>query len=397
VLQKTKLTNLLLLSSISIVLTVGTPQKAYGQNSPEPMPPSVRSPNAATPQPTPAAPEKSAPTRSSTRKSRHQRKGAVTIAFVGDVHFEQPIRAILNADPAEVFATVAPQLHRADLAIANLETAITTGGSPEPKRYAFRAPATAFVALREAGFSVVTMANNHGVDFGLVGLQDTLAAAALEQFRVIGIGEDAVHAYASFNVTIRGEHIAFLAATQVLDGELRQRWTATDTNPGLASAKPEFLQRFLRGVHRARAVSDTVIVYLHWGTELVSCPTESQRLLASELVKAGADIIVGSHAHVLLGRGFLDNTFVDYGLGNFAFYARPGRASRTGILTVTAQGHKILKNIWTPAVIVGGLPHPLIGTAAAAASQAADELRLCTNLSAQPVYRAKPRKRLARR
>ena len=82
-------------------------------------------------------------------------------------------------------------------------------------------------------------------------------------------------------------------------------------------------------VRAARLVSDTVVVYLHWGIEGHTCPSSDQRALAQALVLAGADVVVGSHAHRLLGGGRLGSAFVDYGLGNFAFYARRfGRADR---------------------------------------------------------------------
>jgi poly-gamma-glutamate synthesis protein (capsule biosynthesis protein) len=185
-------------------------------------------------------------------------------------------------------------------------------------------------------------------------------------------------------VLIRGERISFLAATQVLDIRLRRTWTATDAKPGIASAKMPALQRLLAAIRKARAISDTVVVYLHWGTELVSCPTDAQKILARQLVRAGADIVVGSHAHVLLGRGYLGRAYVDYGLGNFVFYARGGAAAQTGILMLTARGRDTTAVSWTPAMIANGIPHPLYGIRAARATAAAERLRSCTDLAANP-------------
>ena len=105
---------------------------------------------------------------------RPQPAAEITLAFAGDVHFEGRVSTRLETDPATALGPVATELSRADLAMVNLETAIADGGTPEPKEFYFRAPATAFTALRAAGVDVTTMANNHGADFGRPGL-DRLA------------------------------------------------------------------------------------------------------------------------------------------------------------------------------------------------------------------------------
>ena len=115
---------------------------------------------------------------------------SVTLAFAGDVHFEGILRGKLAADPAAVLAPIAPILRRADIAMVNLETAITQRGTPQAKIYTFRAPPTALDALAAAGVDVANEANNHGIDFGPVGLIDTLAARAQsKRVAVIGIGQ----------------------------------------------------------------------------------------------------------------------------------------------------------------------------------------------------------------
>ena len=94
-----------------------------------------------------------------------------------------------------------------------------------------------------------------------------------------------------------------------------------------------------------------MIVYLHWGTELQDCPNPLQEPLAQLLVKAGADIVVGTHAHVLLGGGYLGSAYVDYGLGNFAFYDNSPPENASGSLVITATGRHIDSVRWRPAVI----------------------------------------------
>ncbi len=331
---------------------------------------------------TPASSQTS-PTRAAETSSPPPPPTTISIAFGGDVHFEGMLGSRLAADPDTALGPVASILSSADLAMVNLETAITTRGTPEPKGFTFRAPTTAFQALRAAGVDVTTMANNHGMDFGLVGLQDSVAAIKASGFPVVGIGLDDAHAYAPHYATVKGVRVGFVGATQVLDDPLIPKWTAGPGKPGLASAKE--VDRTVRAVQEARRNADVVVVYLHYGTETVNCPTDRQQSIATTLAAAGADVIVGSHAHVLLGAGFMGRTYVDYGLGNFAFYSSgSGPNTQSGVLVVKVQPHKVVRAGWVPAHIEGGVPIPLQGSAVAPALANWDSLRGCTHLSATP-------------
>ncbi|GIH90907.1 CapA family protein [Planobispora siamensis] len=306
-----------------------------------------------------------------------------TISFGGDVHFEGVLRSRLDANPRTALGPIAKVLRKADLAMVNLETAITTGGTPAPgKQYTFRAPASALTALKAAGVDVASLANNHGMDYMQSGLADSLAAIKRSKFPVVGVGKNEAEAYKPWRTTVNGNRVAIIGATQVLDAEFISSWTASGSKGGLASAKNE--ARLVQEVRKARRTSDTVIVHLHWGTELQKCPNEAQRGLAPKLVAAGADVVVGGHAHILLGGGYLRNAYVNYGLGNFVFYNWGPDTGRTGVLTLTIEGRKVIKDQWTPAVIQGGVPIPLTGTNRQQALTNWKALRGCTGLAAKP-------------
>ncbi|HYY80165.1 MAG TPA: CapA family protein [Actinomycetes bacterium] len=345
-----------------------------------PSAPAGSRPTAATATSPTRAPATTAPARAG---STHDPTGAaVTLAFGGDVHFEGVLAGRLASDPATAVGPVAAVLRRADLAMVNLETAVTTRGSPAGKQFTFRVPGAAFAALQAAGVDVATMANNHGMDFGVTGLRDSLDAARAAGFPVAGIGRDAAEAFRPRRFTVHGQRIAVLAATQVLDASLAAAWSAGDGKPGLASAYDE--GRLLAAVRAARATADTVVVDLHWGKELASCPIDRQRALAPRLVAAGADVVVGSHAHVLLGAGWLHGAYVDYGLGNFVFYSGGGVTAQSGVLLLTVRGRAVTRDRWVPATISGGIPLPLRGAAAEGAVARWRALRGCTGLAAGP-------------
>jgi poly-gamma-glutamate synthesis protein (capsule biosynthesis protein) len=308
----------------------------------------------------------------------------VTLAFGGDVHFDGALRAKLLADPNTVLAPIAPTLSAADVAVVNLETAITEGGTIQTKEFNFRAPASALDALKAAGIDAASMANNHGMDFGVDGLADTLAAKQAKQFGVIGIGNNAAEAYAPYKVEVKGQRISVIAATDVLDSQYYESWTSTETKPGLASAKEEFggQGRLIAAVQQARADSDTVAVILHWGVSKQDCPSPRQKALARILVDAGADIVVGGHAHHVQGAGRLGAAVVAYGLGNFVFYNESGEYGRSGVLKVTATGHSIDSSEWIPARIHGGVATPTApGPETDEAIAHMNNARACTDLT----------------
>ena len=302
----------------------------------------------------------------------------VTFAFAGDIHFEGVLRRKLASDPVGLLEPVRPVLASADLTVANLETAVTERGVRADKQFNFRAPANGFRALRAAGVDVVTLANNHGLDYGVEGLEDTLTAAKAARVAVVGAGRDASEAYAPYHARINGQRVAVMGATQVVDDHLVRSWTATSDQPGLASAKDA--RRLTAEVRQARAGADTVVVFLHWGIEGHTCPSPAQVGLARQLVDAGADIIVGGHAHRLQGAGRLGQAFVAYGLGNLVFYTREGPGAESGVLHVTATGRRIDHYRWAPVRIRDGVPRPSSGAQGEEAVRGWARLRACTGL-----------------
>jgi Bacterial capsule synthesis protein PGA_cap len=310
----------------------------------------------------------------------------VTFAFGGDVHFPagSNLGDRLADDPATALGPTVPALMAgADLSMVNMESALTDGTcpDPQPKQYDFYAPSTAISAFQHAGITLITETNNHGEDCGPAGLQMALAARAASKYPVLGIGQNVTQAFAPYRTIINGERVVIIAATQVIDSDLQQAWTATATQPGLASAYD--VRALVAAVEAARRTADTLIVYLHWGTELKDCPNPLQEPLAQLLVKAGADIVVGTHAHVLLGGGYLGSAYVDYGLGNFAFYDNSPPENASGSLVITATGRHIDSVRWRPAVIEDDLPQPLSGAAASEALADWDQVRSCTDLTAK--------------
>ncbi|WP_426503474.1 CapA family protein [Dactylosporangium sp. McL0621] len=295
----------------------------------------------------------------------------LTFAFAGDVHFTGRTAALLR-NPATAIGPMTPVLSGADLAVVNLESAVTERGTPEPKEYHFRAPATAYTALKAAGIDAVTIANNHALDYGRVGFADTLDLAAAAGLPVFGGGRTIDEAYAPLILPVRGVRVALLGFSQI--HTLAESWKAGPATPGIAMAWD--VPRATAAVRAARAQADIVIVFNHWGTETVSCPNADQKSFAAALAGAGADLIIGAHAHVLQGDGWLGRTYVAYGLGNFVWYVGSGD---TGVLQVKVHGRTATQATLVPAVVSGtGQPRPVTGPAAV---KRFTDLRGCTGLA----------------
>jgi poly-gamma-glutamate capsule biosynthesis protein CapA/YwtB (metallophosphatase superfamily) len=314
----------------------------------------------------------------------------VRIAVAGDIHFEGVLAARLG-NPATALAPATTALAAADVAIANLESSVGSGGRPEPgKRFTFSAGESAFTALAEAGIDVASMANNHAVDFGRDRLPSTLraarrATAADPPLAVVGIGADEDEAFAPAVIDVDGTRVATLAASaadQDPTADPTAAWAAGPDRSGVAGALDP--RRLLREVRRADRTADVVVVYVHWGVQGERCPTGDQRSLARRLVGEGADVVVGSHAHEVQGDGRLGPGYVAYGLGNFAWYS-PGP---TGVLTLTVRPPRVpvgraevTASRWWPATIgADGLASPDTGAAAAASRDRREALRECAGL-----------------
>jgi len=285
---------------------------------------------------------------------------------------------------ATVFAQAAPGLARADLTMVNLETAITTGGQAQAKEFTFRAPPSAFTALKDAGIDLATMANNHGADYGATGLADTLAAMRAARFPVVGIGADAAQAFAPFRTTLNGTKVAIIAADQVQDETTLRLFSAGPSSPGVANA---FSPQLLSAVRAAKAQGYVVVVYLHWGTEYHTCPNPDQTALAGDLARAGVAAVIGTHAHVLQGAGWRpDGAYVAYGLGNYLWWMSFGNnQDDNGVLTLTFRGGRVIANSFAPSHLDDrGVPMPAAGAEAARIAAEWNADRGCTDLSANP-------------
>ncbi len=304
-----------------------------------------------------------------------RRPVAITFDAVGDVMLGREVgRLIASRGAAFPFERVQPVLAGADVRFANLEIALTERGSAAAKDYVFRAPPASVAALTLGGFNLVSVANNHTLDYGAVGLADTIDALDRAGIAHAGAGRTADEAHAPAIITLKGLRLALLAYVNVPNdgrsGFVAASMAATAGRPGVAWATVEAVRR---DVQAAKERADLVVVSLHTGNEYVSTPNPLQRELAHAAVDAGAALVLGAHPHVLQGVEFYQGAPIIYSLGNFVFdlddddRRQPGLPTLLTLIfrvTLTASGARGVRFI--PAMIDPreGRPIPVAGAEA---------------------------------
>ena len=214
------------------------------------------------------------------------------------------------------FNATALELAKGDINLANLESPIACNGTEFlAKQFRFRAEPELAPALRKAGFQLVTLANNHSMDFGGQALNETMKNLEAAGITWIGAGENLAESHKMALYTIKGKKIAFLGYSLTKPIE----FLAGQLHPGTA---PGYEKLVVADVANARRRADYVIVSFHWGKEGSGKVQSYQRNTAHKAIEAGADVIIGHHPHVLQGVERYKNGIIFYSLGNFAFASK---------------------------------------------------------------------------
>jgi poly-gamma-glutamate capsule biosynthesis protein CapA/YwtB (metallophosphatase superfamily) len=221
-------------------------------------------------------------------------------------------------------------LKQAQIVFGNLEGPLTDGGKPATsKQYVFRSPPEKVApALARAGFNVVSLANNHTLDYGPEGLADTRAALDRAGIGYVGAGRNLAEARRPLYIVVDGATVAFLGYSLTFPEEF---WAGVDS-PGTAFGH----ERFVRAdVKAAREKADIVAVSFHWGQEGKTELRDYQVQLGHAAIESGAAAVLGHHPHILQGVERYRHGVILYSLGNFAFGSYSNTATRSAIALLT--------------------------------------------------------------
>jgi poly-gamma-glutamate capsule biosynthesis protein CapA/YwtB (metallophosphatase superfamily) len=263
----------------------------------------------------------------------------LTVVAVGDV--------IVNRDePESIFKYTRDIIQKADISVCQLETSYSDKGSmgSSGPRGAMAHDLRNYRALPAAGFKVVSMASNHAMDWGTDALLDCIRRLRQDNIAVIGAGADIEEARQAVVLDCKGTRIALLSYCSVAPkGYYASKGKAgvapmraithyeplEEDQPGTPaeiSTYPleEDLQALSEDVRKTKDNADVVVLVLHWGLHYFRAAIAGyQPVVARTAIDAGADIIVGHHAHMLKGIGIYKNKVILYSVGNFAFDSNP--------------------------------------------------------------------------
>jgi len=248
------------------------------------------------------------------------KRNKTSIIFVGDVMIARRYSFFVNKYGYKYpFKHVKHKLKSADIRFCNLEGPLSDRGERARKKYAFKTPLKMAKALKDGGFDVVSLANNHILDYGPDALEDTLKA--LNKLYIEGVGLNFgnktwrdIPIYSSKIIEKNETKFGFLAYSKIIP----RGFLSTNDIPGIMSA--EDTQAIKDDIEKIRGKTDFVIVSMHWGREyLKDKSTKEQRKIARTLIKSGADIVIGHHPHVVERIEKYQDGLIFYSLGNFVF------------------------------------------------------------------------------
>lgn len=249
----------------------------------------------------------------------------VILVFLGDVGLGRSMeRQLARYGPAYPWEGIRPLLHEADLAVANLEGVLTTMGKPLNKSYLIRAHPSWGQTLVEGGLDLITLANNHALDYGLDGLEETGSVLSALDIEVVGAGPSRTAAHRPALYDLEGVRVAIL-------GYAAARWNGSvdvPTTERLAWAEPDAVRADVQAI---RDQVDLVVVLLHAGTEYAATPSPDQVAVAHAAIDAGADLVVGHHPHVTQTVERYKQGIAVYSLGD-ALFDIPRQAAMLGDL-----------------------------------------------------------------
>lgn len=246
-------------------------------------------------------------------------KAAVRLLFAGDVYLSDHVLEAYDAAggiDGVLSQGYQAEIQAADYFVTNEEFPFSTRGTPAPdKQFTFRVHPEKVKLMQEMGIDLVTLANNHALDYGRDAMLDTIDTLDRAGIRHVGAGKNLAEARKPAIVELNGRTFAFIGATRVYP---EADWAAGTDSAGMFSAYDGGAQ-LAEEVKAAKQQADYVIAYVHWGIEREETPNEVQKSIAHRLVDAGADLVVGAHPHVLQGIEYYQGVPIAYSLGNFVF------------------------------------------------------------------------------
>ena len=244
-------------------------------------------------------------------------KENVSIAVTGDVMFARKMPGVLSLDSSP-FSGVSNVTSKVDLLLVNFENAATTSGDALKGDVPLKCSPSYVPLLKANNNTVAALANNHALDYGIVGVTDTIKYLKQANITSMGAGNSEDEAHQCVVKEINGRKITilnYMDSNNFAEYSYSSMPYANGSNPGYSAYDSEDASRQIAQNND----SDLIIAYMHFGNEYSTSPNEDQVRIAHELIDCGADVVIGSHPHVTQGIEMYKGKPVFYSLGNFIF------------------------------------------------------------------------------
>lgn len=267
----------------------------------------------------------------------------ITIFAVGDIMLNRGVEWYIkrNNDWRWPFLKITEDLKEADLLFGNLEGVISDKGKKVGSIYSFRADPKVIEGLTYAGFDILSLANNHMFDYQRIAIEDTMMRLQENGIDYVGAGFNAREAFSVKVKEIKNTKIGFLAYTN-LGPEV---WRAGENYSGIAWVSEDDIEEIKADIEKAKEEVDVLIVSFHSGEEYAKNPTPFQIFFSETLVKAGVNLVVGHHSHVVQKIEKYKNGWIAYSLGNFVFDQGFSDQTMRGLLLKILIEDKKIKEI----------------------------------------------------
>jgi poly-gamma-glutamate synthesis protein (capsule biosynthesis protein) len=282
-----------------------------------------------------------------------------TLTVVGDIMLARRVGRAIADDPRRPFRPLRSWLARADITVGNLESTLSTDGSPTQGNDSFGARPRVLRGLDFAGFDLVSLANNHVGDYGTRAMTRTFDRLRAVDIGYFGAGRNLAEARRPVVLTHRGVRIGFLGTESIGEtpaaGRNRPGTNRLNMPPRTGPLNESALRRIARDIRALKREVDVVVVIPHWGTQYTHRVERSQRIAAHAFAEAGADLVLGGHPHWVQGFETMGRTTVVHSLGNFIFDMDFQVKTREGIfLEIVLWGGTVMAVEPVPYVIDAG-------------------------------------------
>jgi poly-gamma-glutamate capsule biosynthesis protein CapA/YwtB (metallophosphatase superfamily) len=285
----------------------------------------------------------------------------IRIAAMGDAMLGRSVGARYEARPDDfAMADIRGVVDGHDIVFVNLECPVSSRGRPDPiqkPNVTFCAPPATIQILKGLGVNVVSVGNNHALDYGVEALEDTLSHLTAAGIQWGGAGRDYAEANAPICLEVNGQRVAILSHVFIYSASTRM---AADQQPGVADHR---IERILPTISQLRRNGYIVIVSAHWGLEYAFHPIPYQRRQARQMIEAGASLILGHGPHYPQGFETHKHGRIVYSLGNILFDEPYPYSNRSFIYSVALSrtAGSVVEEQITPVRIVGGVPRIMTG------------------------------------